>query len=495
MRLVLIARKTIGSLSERTSFSLLTASLIYTVLLLSPEKQLNDSDTLWHVVLGKKILATWHLPQKDEFNYIFDGQPYFTNSWLSDVLLGAAYNMGGFPGLAMLSTFCVALTFFLLQDEYLRTLSSKFSIYFCCAVFLLLAPHVLSRPHVLVFPLVAIWAITLLRAEETGQAPPMMALLILFLWANMHGSFLLGFVITAPICLAGVVRDGVLDKEKARAWGLFLIGMFAVIFIGPYGLNPVKTAFSVLSIGPLLSSIPEWRPENFSSFGYFEAILLLMIGVLTYGGVRLSLARIVILLGLLHMALSHTRNSDYLAIIGSVVLAAPVGLSIRDRELDINSKRLLPAFLAMAVIGSLATFQLRAIVPPRSAYPIEAIRAAKEKGAQGRVFNDYAFGGALIFEGIDVLIDSRMEFYPRDFLQEYLDLMFAPDVDRLESFFNKNDIGWSILNPNTMAASLIARLPTWLEVYRDEVSVVHMRIGWASQNKETNADSFRAPSE
>lgn len=495
MRLILIARQAIGSLSERISFSLLTASLIYSVFLLAPEKQLNDGDTLWHVVLGQKILATWRLPQKDEFSYIFNGQPYLTNSWLSDVLLGAAYNTGGFAGVVILSTFCVALTFFLLQNEYLRALSSKVSIYFCCAVLLLLAPHVLSRPHVLVFPLVAMWAIILLRAERTGQAPPMTALLILFLWANMHGSFLLGFVMTAPICLADIVRDGVLDKAKARAWGLFLAGMFAVIVIGPYGLNPVKTAFSVISIGPLLSSISEWRPENFSSFGSFEAILLATIGVLTYGGVRLSLARIAILLGLLHMALSHTRNSDYLAIIGSVVLAAPVGLSLSSGGLDINFKRLLPAFLAIAVIGTFATSQLRSIVPPRSAYPIEAIRAAKLKGTQGNVFNDYAFGGALIFEGVDVFIDSRMEFYPKAFLQEYLDLMFASDVDRIEKFFSKSDIRWSILNPNTAAAGLIGRLPNWREVYRDDVSVVNMRIRLDSQNKETNTDMFRAPSE
>ena len=132
-----------ASLSERTSLSLLTACLIYLSLLAAGEKQLNDSDTLWHIVLGRRILDTWRLPQADAFSFTFDGAPYQTNSWLSDVLLAAAYDIGGFAGVITLSTFCVSLTFFLLQREYLSSLSNKFSIYFCCAVFVLI-----SRPRI-----------------------------------------------------------------------------------------------------------------------------------------------------------------------------------------------------------------------------------------------------------------------------------------------------------------------------------------------------------
>jgi hypothetical protein len=475
MQLMEKGRRSIESLSERTSFSLLTASVIYLLLLIAPDKQLNDADTLWHIVLGRKILESGRLPQKDEFSYLFSGEPYQTNSWLSDVLLGGAYGLGGFPAVVLLSTFCVALTFFLLQREYLATLSNRFSIYFCCAIFLLLSPHILSRPHVLAFPLVALWAIVLMRAEANRRPPPLAALPILFLWANMHGSFLLAFVVTGPVCLMDVFGEGWPSAEKIRAWGVFLAGMVAVTVIGPYGLGPLRTAFSVLSVGPLLASIPEWRPEDFSSFGSFEAVLLLTIGLLTHGGVKLSLARMAILLGLLHMALSHTRNADYLAIFGSVLLAAPVALTLSGKDLHMNSKRLLPIVLAVAMAGALATLLLRKVAPRNGTYPAAALQAARDNGAKGNVFNDYSFSGALIFEGMKVFIDSRAEFYSKAFLQNYLDLTDTPDAGRLEGFLKKNDIEWTILPPTGGATAIMGKLPGWREAYRDDDAVVHVR--------------------
>jgi hypothetical protein len=485
-------RRGFESLPEHTALAALTASFVYTMLLIAPDKQLNDGDTLWHIVLGREILQKWSLPQTDRFSYVFNGEPYRTNSWLSDVLLGAAYDLGGFFGVVELGLLCVALTFFLLQREFLKSLSNRLSIYFCCAVLLLLSPHLLSRPHVLVFPLVALWAILLLRAEAEKRAPPMLALLNLFLWSNMHGSFLLAFVVTAPVALLGVFGDGAQDPERLREWGLFGLGMVAVTVIGPYGLNPLQTAFSVMSLGPLLLSIGEWRPENFSSFGSFEAVLLMMIGLLAFGGVRLSFARIALLLGLLHMALSHTRNSDYLAIIGSLLLAAPVGRAIGGGDLYLNSKRLLVGALGVAGVATLATVAFRTVAPPESAYPVAALRAARENEAQGRVFNDYAFGGALIFDGVKVFVDSRAEFYPKAILQEYLGVIDAADPAQLAAFLQKYDMGWSLLAPSQKIVALMDKLPGWRNAYRDEAAVVYVRTDPSPHPEDADQSARRA---
>lgn len=475
MQLIHRVRRETGSLSERTALSLLTACLIFAAILIFPEKQLNDGDTLWHIVLGQEILETGRLPEKDAFSHTFAGENYQTNSWLSDVLLGAAYDLDGFAGVVALSSFCVALTFFLLQREYLRSLGDKQAMYFSCASFLLLAPHLLSRPHVLVFPLAALWAIILLRAEEEDRTPPLWSLLILFLWVNMHGSFLLAFVVTVPVFLSAIFTEGAFDRRKLQSWGVFLASMAATALIGPYGLNPLRTAFSVIRLGPLLSAIPEWRAEDFSSFGAFEAVLLAMIGALTLTGVKLSLARTVILLGLLHMGLSHTRSVDYLAIFGSVLLAQPLAFAITKKTPSLHLTHLLPIGVAMAMAGALA-LHLRTVFPPDLAYPKRAIRFARHNGAHGNVFNDYRFGGALIFEGVKVFIDSRAEFYPASFLQNYLDVIGQPQIDRLDAFLETNDIGWTLLEPNQAAAAVMGKLPGWREAYRDDAAVVHVRL-------------------
>jgi hypothetical protein len=476
MRLIFNAHRASAMFSERTSLSLLTASIVFAALSILPRTQLNDGDTLWHIVLGQKILESSRLPRQDAFSYSFDGAPYQSNSWFSDVLLASAYGLGGFAGVVILSTFCVSLTFFLLQREFLKSLCNRTAIFFCCAIFLLLSPHILSRPHVLAFPLATLWAIAVFEAEQKRLTPSLWSLPVLFLWANMHGSFLLAFVVTVPICLTGVFPGGKFDPERARRWALFLAGMAAMVVIGPYGLNPLKTALSVISIGPLLSLIDEWRPENFSHFGVFEAVLLATIGALTYGGVTLSLARIAILLGLLHMALSHTRNADYLAIFGSILLATPLASTGAGRDLPLDARRLLPFGLTAAIAGAVATLLFRSIVPPDQTYPANALRAARESGARGHVFNDYRFGGALIFDGVKVFIDSRAEFYPQPFLKDYLNVVNQRETDRLGAFLAKNDIGWTLLEQSKEAAATMSRLPGWREAYRDEVAVVHVRL-------------------
>ena len=53
------------------------------------------------------------------------------------------------------------------------------------------------------------------------------------------------------------------------------------------------------------------------------AILALIAGAL-YGGVKLSPPRIALVLGLLHMALSHVRNVEIFALLLPIVVLAPV---------------------------------------------------------------------------------------------------------------------------------------------------------------------------
>jgi hypothetical protein len=105
--------------------SLLTAGVVYVILLISPEKLLNDGDTLWHIVLGQKILREHALPVKDDFSFLFSGESYRTNSWLGDVLLAAAFNFHGFPGVVLLTTLSIALIFFHSSKRIFETASGK----------------------------------------------------------------------------------------------------------------------------------------------------------------------------------------------------------------------------------------------------------------------------------------------------------------------------------------------------------------------------------
>ena len=76
----------------------------------------------------------------------------------------------------------------------------------------------------------------------------------------------------------------------------------------------------------------EWRPADFSSVGAFEICLLLGIGLALLRGITLPPTRILLLLGLLHMALAQGRAAEILALLAPMVLAVPLARQIGGAE-------------------------------------------------------------------------------------------------------------------------------------------------------------------
>ncbi|XSC43709.1 hypothetical protein ACF1BQ_038565 [Bradyrhizobium sp. RDT10] len=110
----------------------------------------------------------------------------------------------------------------------------------------------------------------------------------------------------------------------ALRWAAFGIGALVACCATPYGWGSILAARKILDLGELLHLIYEWMPADFSKLSVFEmAILTLLAGAL-HGGVKLTPPRIALVLGLLHMALSHVRNVEIFALLLPIVVLAPV---------------------------------------------------------------------------------------------------------------------------------------------------------------------------
>src|SRR5438094_893568 len=81
------------------------------------------------------------------------------------------------------------------------------SFVFACALGSLLA-----RPLLLALPVMLLWTITLLEARDRGQAPPLWLAGVMALWANLHGSFVFGFLVVASLALEELI------EARARPW-------------------------------------------------------------------------------------------------------------------------------------------------------------------------------------------------------------------------------------------------------------------------------------
>jgi hypothetical protein len=212
----------------------------------------------------------------------------------------------GWAGPVILASLAIAATIAIFVILLNAHFEAAHSVLLAMLALLLSLHHLLARPHVLALPIMVGWVGGMISAADRRAQPSFPLLPLMGLWANLHGGFVLGLALIAPIALEAV-WDAVPDRRNSLAlrWAFFAVGALAASCCTPYGWNSLLGAARILDLGGLLSIISEWRPADFSSFGFFEACLLGLVGLAFRRGLVLSFPRIVLLLGLIYMALTH----------------------------------------------------------------------------------------------------------------------------------------------------------------------------------------------
>ena len=80
-----------------------TAGGIMFALVLFLPPILNDSDTLWQVRAGERILDHRAIPSTDPFSFTAGGRPWLPHEWLAETFMALAFRVGGFRGIMVLA--------------------------------------------------------------------------------------------------------------------------------------------------------------------------------------------------------------------------------------------------------------------------------------------------------------------------------------------------------------------------------------------------------
>ena len=199
----------------------------------------------------------------------------------------------------VLATGAIAATFALLTRSLIRRLNDSTALVFVAAALALTVPHLLARPHVLAMPVMVMWVSGLIAAADRRGAPSFWLLPLMALWANLHGGFVFGLFLIAPIgARCGGRRSAKLRKSLVLRWALFAVLALAASCCTPYGWNALLASRKILELGSALPLIMEWKPTEFGGLGAFEICLLLGIGLSLLRGIKLPPTRILLLLGL-----------------------------------------------------------------------------------------------------------------------------------------------------------------------------------------------------
>jgi hypothetical protein len=451
---------------------IVAACVVYAIVLFAPQV-LNDGDTWSHIGVGRWIIAQRAEPWSDPFSFTFGGAPWQAHEWLSEVLMAAAYDAGGVSLLLVLTGAAAGLAVFLLA-RHLRLFLAPFP-----ALIVLIfaagcgASGLLARPHILALPALEAWVAGLVIARGRNTPPSPWLLPVMTLWANLHGGFAFGLALVPPLALEAVVADPVTRWRTALQWALFLAAAVGAAMLTPYGWHGLVLPVRLLGMRHL-GDIGEWRGMDFSVPQPLEIALLALLYACLTRGVRIPPIRLLLLFGLLHMALQHSRHQMLAGIVGALLVAEPLATGLpawpvpgRPR----GEQRLAWAGLAMLTLGRLGH---PAAVPDSIAMPAAALRAVPEALRSRPVLNDYAFGGALIFAGIRPFIDARVELYGDTGLAAYLDLL-RPDEAALDDVLRRQGIDWTILTPGSPLMAAMDARAGWRRTYADHSAVVHVR--------------------
>ena len=164
----------------------------------------------------------------------------------------------------------------------------------------------------------------LLCGRPPDAPPPYLALPLLVLWANLHGSVILALGLIGPAVLEALVDEKRSEWPRVlMRWLPFTALAVAACCLTPYGADPLLIPLRTLGLGDALNWIGEWRPQDFGHFGTVEFLLLAGIFALSRG-LTLLAVRALVVLGLIHFALAQVRNADLLAMLAPLYLAAPL---------------------------------------------------------------------------------------------------------------------------------------------------------------------------
>ena len=341
-------------------------------------------------------------------------------------------------------------------------------------------------------PLMVAWVGGLVVAADRRGAPSFWLLPLMVLWANLHGGFVFGLVLIAPIGLDAVVgAEASLRKSLALRWAAFAAAALIAGCCTPYGWNALLASQKILALGGALPLIMEWRPADFGGVGALEVCLLAGVGLALWRGIKLPPLRIALLLGFVHMALAQARAGEILALLAPLVLAAPLALQTGGPEVS-NAAH--PArgglFAGVAIVlmaGTVAFASVHRFEPHTRGSPVAAVVALKKLNF-ARVFNDYDFGGFLIANGVAPFIDGRTELYGEKFFVDHNAASGLMEPENLFRLLEQYKIEATLMRTQSAATKLLDHIDGWQKVYADDIATIHVRKAGAVHTAEPAVD-------
>jgi len=480
--------------------SLILLAILFFVFFLNNSFNYLDPDLGWHLKAGQSIVQDQKVSTINHYNYTLNNIEWVNHEWLLDALSYFIYNNFNYIVLSSVFAFLTILVFYFLykflklrykgiKDKKRLSFNFSFFIYTVISLFGIIAisPHVGLRMQVVALLFFVLLLIALESYNQKQKSKYIILIPLLFLlWANMHGTFVLGlgliFAFLGIKMIEKILYHFKVKKinysylwSNKKIFTFFNISLFSVLItlINPYGFK-LYDFLSGYTNTFYLSHIQEWLPQymlpinmwQITYLGLALSLILVVWFLNKYKNIKFNLWDIFLFIFFLYFAISSKRHFPLFFIATAPVIIYLLNqifvenkdvftTSYLKKYISVKYIKYFILFMYILVISSLLS-QIKFTNTPFlnycHKYPCEAVefiqnnKELKEK----KIFNNYAWGGYLIWTLADkqIFIDGRMpqlKYKNHTILEEYFEFF---EEDKVKKKLNKYNIE-AVLIANT----------------------------------------------
>ncbi|MFI5282398.1 MAG: hypothetical protein ACHQ0J_04635 [Candidatus Dormibacterales bacterium] len=457
-----------------------------------------DPDFWWHLRVGRWMVESGRLPSVDLFTFTVPDHVWTDHEYLTEILMWLTYSSAGLAALCIAFGVITWLGFWLI---YRQVRQQPFVV---VGVGLALgaiagSPIWGPRAQMITFALSCVelyWIQGYLsgRSRAINFFP-----LLMVLWANLHGGWVIGFA-WLGVALGAELVGWLWDRKNVAHWmharRLFIVTVASVVAVAatPHFLSLYPYPFQTEGSVAQQQLIVEWFSPDFhlAYLRPFEAMVLL--AVVGFAIRRPSLYELLLTLLALALALQSVRNiALFVAAVTPVLIntysAAWKELSkLRNWRLDVPPRPLFAPITALVLVVFLGATALRvadAISPSRqqsldaSTYPVGAADwLAAHPGVGTRMYNQYGWGGYLAYRFYPqptrkVFIFGEAALMGDQLLNQYENVQTLRS--NWKAILDQYKIDYIVYNRGEALANVLATQPEWKLVYEDSVAVIYVR--------------------
>jgi hypothetical protein len=433
-------------------------------------------DLGWHLAAGDLIRERTSVPFQDPWSFTLGDRQWYNLSWLWDVLASIVFQHASFGGLLVFVVACGAVIVGYLTSLCLRCGASTVAVGIAVLSACLLYPAFATPPNIYLAasPNTATMLFSVIFYAECLKRTRLYLLpLIMVLWVNLHGGFLLGFLILG---IFGAVV--LLKRDWAGFRSYFVAGAacLAAVLINPYGWHIYDGLTA--TVGHFVqANITEWWPYylNMTMPGSIPGMVYMLIFVSLELRHRTSCrmpveARLLSWLFLL-LGFYQYRYMSFFFIFSTVPMALHIDRLMPGLSSDLRAGR---SFLAAGIVAAcvlpLSFVHALPTLEPAQMLTKEDARYLETHLAHARVLNNWNAGGLLIFYTrgrVPVFVDGRAATaYPDDLLRDYFRLV-AVEI---------NEAAWDeVLDKYKIDAVL------WVRAHKELRQFLVEKRGWKEQ--------------